>query len=107
MKTVIESGTAYQTALKLMGEEGYCEFIVFLANNPEAGDVISHAGGFRKLRWARPGMGKRGGARVIYLPLINVVVVMLVYSKNESDNVTAAQKETLRDIARRLKESEL
>ncbi len=37
-----------------------------LAEHPTAGDLISGTGGARKLRWARPGKGKRGGVRVIY-----------------------------------------
>jgi hypothetical protein len=31
-----------------------------LAANPEAGDLVPGTGGVRKLRWMRPGMGKRG-----------------------------------------------
>ncbi len=38
----------------------------FIAFNPEVGDEIPGTGGIRKLRWSRAGMGKRGGARVIY-----------------------------------------
>lgn len=33
---------------------------------PESGAVIKGSGGVRKLRWAAPGRGKRGGYRVIY-----------------------------------------
>jgi len=36
----------------------------FIAGNPEAGDLIPETGGVRKIRWARPGSGKRGGAAV-------------------------------------------
>lgn len=38
---------------------------VHLAYNRLAGVVIPGTGGVRKLRWAMPGRGKRGGARVI------------------------------------------
>ena len=34
--------------------------------NPTVGDVVPGTGGVRKLRWSRPGMGKRGGMRVLY-----------------------------------------
>ena len=39
-----------------------------LLKNPEKGDVMPGTGGFRKLRWRDPrlGKGKRGGLRVIY-----------------------------------------
>jgi len=35
--------------------------------NPEAGEVIPHFGGLRKMRMALPGRGKRSGARVVYV----------------------------------------
>jgi hypothetical protein len=37
-----------------------------LAEHPAAGMLIAGTGGVRKLRWAREGMGKSGGVRVIY-----------------------------------------
>ena len=37
-----------------------------IRNNPQIGDVISGAGGFRKARFAFEGRGKSGSARVIY-----------------------------------------
>ena len=38
----------------------------YLLAQPTAGDVVPGTGGVRKLRWARAGMGKRGGVRVLY-----------------------------------------
>jgi hypothetical protein len=38
-----------------------------IASDPEYGDVMPGTGGFRKVRVGREGMGKRGGARVIYI----------------------------------------
>jgi len=43
------------------------EIVRTIAAYPEAGDLMPGTGGYRKLRFARPGMGKRGGARVVYL----------------------------------------
>jgi hypothetical protein len=37
-----------------------------LAANAEAGDLAPDTRGVRKLRWTRPGMGKRGRLRVPY-----------------------------------------
>ena len=42
------------------------ELQTHLAANPQAGDVVPATGGVRKLRWSRPGMGKRGGLRILY-----------------------------------------
>jgi hypothetical protein len=38
----------------------------YVARDPLAGDEMPGTGGLRKLRRSRAGMGKRGGARVIY-----------------------------------------
>ena len=77
-----------------------------------AGAVIPGTGGLRKVRWAMPGKGKRGGARVIYYhheadyPLI----LLAGYAKNEKADLTAAEKkamgafvETVRALVRRRK----
>jgi hypothetical protein len=64
-------------------------FIAFISENPTSGDVIPGAGPLRKVRWKREGMGKSGGARVIYyLRLANGEVVLLaVYAKARFDNM--------------------
>ena len=38
----------------------------YLARTPLAGNEMPGTEGLRKFRWSRAGMGKRGGARVIY-----------------------------------------
>ena len=45
---------------KLWGEDERFEFLDWLANNPDVGDVGSGSGGCRKVRWSRGGSGKRG-----------------------------------------------
>ena len=47
-------------------DEAYAQLQEHLIRDPEAGPVIPGSGGVRKLRWAAPGRGKRGGYRVIY-----------------------------------------
>ena len=65
---------------------------MWIAANTEAGDVIKGTGGLRKVRWSRPGMGKRGGARVIYFKRNerSDLVLLLVYVKAKFDNIPAA-----------------
>ncbi|PRC94330.1 transcriptional regulator [Solimicrobium silvestre] len=65
------------------------EFIDWIADNPLAGDVISGSGGLRKVRWSRSGMGKSGGARVIYYTRLasGELVLLLVYAKAKFDNL--------------------
>ncbi len=51
--------------------------------NPSARGVIPGAEGARKVRWGRPGTGKRGGVRVIYFHLSadEVVLLVMIYAK--------------------------
>lgn len=65
MLTVIETPIFQAYALSLWSQQEREQFIDWMACNPDAGDVIPGAGGLRKVRWARAGMGKRGGVRVI------------------------------------------
>jgi len=64
--TVYRSPAFERYAPGLLGKDGVEEFVDFIAANPLAGQVIPGTGGLRKIRWSRPGMGKRGGVRVIY-----------------------------------------
>ncbi|WMT78269.1 type II toxin-antitoxin system RelE/ParE family toxin [Bradyrhizobium sp. Ash2021] len=80
-------------------------FIDFISRNPEEGDLIPETGGVRKIRWARPGSGKRGGARVVYFyhsgnrPLY----LLMVYVKARQENLTAEEKKVVRKLAAILK----
>jgi hypothetical protein len=82
------------------------ELVDYLAYHPTAGAVIPGTGGVRKLRWGLEGRGKRGGARVIYyyhdmeMPLY----LMTAYAKNERENLSQSEINTLQKIARALVE---
>lgn len=89
MHTVIETPTFQRTAKVFWSESEVAEFVVFISNNPEAGDVIRGTKSLRKVRWSRDGMGKRGGARVVYF-LRNVageVVLVVAYAKGSTKNL--------------------
>ena len=68
--------------------------------NPDAGDVIRDTGGLRKVRWSVAGSGKRGGVRVIYFHITAQAQVrlLLIYRKGVKDDLTAAEKKTLRKL---------
>ena len=61
----------------------------FLGKNPEVGDIIPGSGGVRKMRWAAPGRGKRGGVRVIYYlrSRQGQIWLLTLYSKSETDSI--------------------
>jgi len=97
--TVVESVLFSRLWPEYWSPEQYGDFIVHLALNPEAGDVIPGSGGCRKIRWSGPGMGKRGGVRLVYAlrrPQ-GTVWLLSIYSKSARDTITA-------DVLRKLLE---
>lgn len=85
----------------LLPDDEFRAFQEILINDPEAGDTISGTGGFRKIRWSRPGTGKRGGVRVIYytVTIKGRIYLALIYPKNEQDELSQEQKKMLRQVA--------
>jgi len=84
MLTVIESPLFSRDWPDYWDEAEYEAFVTHIAAYPHAGDVIPGTGGCRKVRWSRPGMGKRGGTRVIYLShqADGSLVLLLIYGNN-------------------------
>ena len=89
MLTVIEPAEFIVWSAKVWRDDEREEFIDWISENPMAGDVIPGAGPLRKVRWSRQGVGKRGGARVIYFNRLasGEVVLLLVYAKAKFDNL--------------------
>lgn len=88
---------------ELMDDDEYREFQQFLANNPEAGKVIKGSGGLRKVRVPLGSHGKSGGARVIYYYVQpdSHIRLLLIYPKNEQENLTNEQLKLLKNIVER------
>ena len=91
MLTVIETPEFIACAVKVWSTGERHTFIDWIAVNPEAGDVIPSTGGLRKVRWSRAGMGKRGGARVVYFVRNTRGELMLitVYTKGRIESIPA------------------
>ena len=72
-------------------EEEHGTFCAWMADNPEAEDVVPGAGSVRKVRWSRTGAGKRGGVRVIYYNQLarGTIWLLLIYAKSARDNLPA------------------
>jgi hypothetical protein len=81
------------------------EFVVFIAGNPQTGDVIPDTGGVRKVRWGKEGTGKRGGVRVIYFyyDANRPLYLLMVYAKARREDLTPDEKRTVRKLATALK----
>ena len=98
MQTLVPIGTFEAKARKLLGDAGFENMLEVLAKAPKKGVVIPGTGGVRKVRVARPGRGKRGGARVIYYyhNENKPILLLLIYAKADQENLTAAQKAQLK-----------
>ena len=105
MLTFVESPTFTEQITSLLSDAEYAEFQRALATNPAAGDVIPGLGGLRKVRMAAKGKGKRGGARVIYLLMIEpgIVYLFYVYTKGEMADLKPDQKKRLRQAVEEIK----
>lgn len=97
---IVETSIFTRRVLELLTDEDYRKLQVLLANRPSTGNLIKGSGGLRKIRWAVPGRGKRGGVRVIYYWAVEQerLLMLFVYSKNERDDLSAAQLKRLRTI---------
>lgn len=98
VRQIIETPTFQRQADDIWNEDERLDFIVYIAANPLAGDVVKQTGGARKVRWTgsstRPG-GKSGGVRVIYYDYLKdgTLVLVMMYPKKEKDDVTPREIE--------------
>ncbi len=101
MQTVVETPTYLAVAGKLFDEDEREEIVAMVAVDPECGQVMAGTGGFRKVRVGRAGMGKRGGARVVYIWRNDKFPVFLitVFPKNEKENLSKAERNALKKRA--------
>ena len=93
-----ESKAFSRRLAELMSDEDFRLLQVSLLLRPDQGKVIPRGGGLRKMRWALAGRGKSGGARVIYCWFVAqaVIYLLLIYSKNEQEDLTPEQLKLLR-----------
>ena len=99
--TVAETHGFERAASRIWSEAELIALVDHLALNPEDGDIIPGTGGVRKLRWGKAGVGKRGGARVIYFyyhvdcPLY----LLLAYAKAQASDLTPDEKKAVAAFA--------
>jgi mRNA-degrading endonuclease RelE of RelBE toxin-antitoxin system len=88
----------------LLPPEDRTEMEDAIATNPEAHPVVPGTKGVRKARWSRPGMGKRGGIRLIYYYWApDAIILLTACAKNEKENLADADKKDFRRLIESLK----
>lgn len=89
MLTFIELAPFAAVRDKYLDDEEFAALQQYLAEHPDAGDVIPRSGGCRKLRWRATGRGRRGGMRVIYFLRLasGQIVLVTMYAKNVRENI--------------------
>jgi hypothetical protein len=103
---------AFTTRLEALAKEHADDVLLEIQNdlllNPERGKVVKGTGGVRKSRAADPtrSKGKRGGYRYMYFYIERdrQVFLMMVFNKDEQDDLTKEQKKILVGLTRELKE---
>lgn len=103
--TVAETIVFQRQAEAIWNDDERQEFVAFIATNPKAGDIVPGTGGVRKVRWARSGGGKRGGARVIYFyhDADHPLYLLMAYAKARKEDMNPAQKRAVRELVTMLK----
>lgn len=79
---------------------------IMLIKDPESGPVMEGTGGIRKVRFPLMNRGKSGSVRVCYTDFAEYEVIYLItaFEKSEQENLTAAEKKTLRKLVKSLKD---
>lgn len=97
---IIETSIFTRQVQALLDDDDYRQLQTILVIQPDTGHLIPGGGGLRKIRWGAQGRGKRGGVRVIYYWAVKQdrILMLLMYAKNERDNLTAEQLKVLRRI---------
>ena len=100
MFTVVETFVFEKQWPLYWSEDERGEFAAYIADFPNAGDVVPQSGGIRKVRWRRASTGKSGGVRIIYFTRTTEeeVVLLLIYAKSKTDNITAAKLKEIRRV---------
>ena len=99
---ILETSVFTRQVQSLLPDEEYRRLQTALILRPDLGPVIPGSGGLRKMRWAAKGHGKRGGVRVIYYWVVaqDKILMLLIYPKNERDDLTSEQLKQLRKIVK-------
>jgi hypothetical protein len=97
---IVETSIFTRQVQELLSDEEYGKLQAALVSRPTLGSLIKSTRGLRKMRWAVPGKGKRGGVRVIYYWAVrqDQLLMLFMYPKTERDDLSRPQLKILREI---------
>lgn len=75
MHSIAELPTYIRLVNKLLSEDESRDLIDYLADHPQAGDIMAGTGSVRKLRWHRGGQGNGG----VYVSSITTTMIICRY----------------------------
>ncbi len=86
----IETSLFSKILPKYLSDDEYRRLQSYLLQKPDAGDIVRHSGGVRKVRWAPTGEGKSGGIRAIYYwkKSDDEIWMLTLYSKSEKSTIS-------------------
>ncbi len=101
---IIETPTFTRMITALLNDEDYRILQHILVANPDAGDIVQGGGGIRKIRFALPGKGKRGGVRVIYYwqKSKDTIFMLIAYVKSKKSNLTTGETTILKQLVKEI-----
>ena len=97
---IIETPIFTKRISSLLIDDEYRNLQNELILNPDKGKIIRGSGGLRKIRYGVSGRGKSGGVRIIYYWIMkrDTILMLLIYPKNEQDNLTPSQLKILKSL---------
>jgi mRNA-degrading endonuclease RelE of RelBE toxin-antitoxin system len=100
---IIETPIFTKRVKEILSDKEYRLCQIKLLEDPGAGNIIKGSGGIRKIRWSGSGRGKRGGSRILYYwyNTQGVLLMLFIFKKNESDDLTKSQLNDLETIVER------
>jgi len=87
MITVTKTESFQRKVTDLLSRDEQNDLVTYLAEHPNAGDLIQRTSRIRKLRWARDSTGKSGEVRFIYYLHREIIPLYLLTAFSENEKI--------------------